>query len=157
MKARHTTLFKLRASAYIYIYIWCLHSHTSPMSFMPAVSQPLLPWSWEIPRCLGCYMQIITAWKSSSFLCLPMEGWAAFQGHYTDFGSLRFCTDHTALLPCLRAPGTRNCCCHTVSHHSPLSCRMASAGTFYVKSLVIWLRSPPHTSQGSKGLTVLVV
>lgn len=34
MKARHTTLFKHRASAYI----WCLHSHTSPMSFMPAVS-----------------------------------------------------------------------------------------------------------------------
>lgn len=92
--------------------------------------QPLILLSWEMSRCIGCYMQIITAWKSSGFLYLPVESWVDFHWHHTAFGfsSLHFCTDQGALLPYLWALGTRNHC-HTGTRHSPLCQGMAPAGT----------------------------
>lgn len=50
---------------------------------------------------MGCYTQIITAWKSSGFLSLPVESWADFHWHHTAFGFdfLHFCADQGAFFP----------------------------------------------------------
>lgn len=107
MKALHITLFRHQAC-------WACNLTWSHEFY--ASIQPLLPWYSERSRCTGYSVQIITASMNSSFLGLPVESWAAFQGHYTNFGFLSFCTEYRALLACLWALDIRDYCGPTVSH-----------------------------------------